>query len=445
MKPAPGPGLIADQPSSEAAVTMPVWERRESPGVPPRHRVVDLFCGAGGLAEGFRLAGFESVLGVDAWEPACSTFAENQPTANVLLSDITKITADDFLSYSGLQPGELGVLCGGPPCQGFSVAGKRMSDDPRNFLYKHFLRAVEVLQPAWVVMENVPALLHHPEVAPAIQRDFADLKVSKGYELTYGLVMAANYGVPQTRTRVMFVARRKDVPDTEPLSLSEMMAPTFAESEDLFGSPTFLTVNEAIDDLPHIKAAGGAEVMDYDEPPHTAYQRLMRGEIQLPEFFESKGLPAPGSWSVIPHSPNVFNHVAQKHSALLVERFDNIPAGGSKEDLRLTRPDLLPPEGHPEQGLTYGRLWPDRPSGAIPANYSRPSGNRSIHPSQPRLITPREAMRLSSFRDSYRLSGLMVAQREQVGNAVPPLMAYHIAREIQQRLGKIKPTLSAAS
>lgn len=420
---------------------MSVWERRESPRVPSHRRVVDLFCGAGGLAEGFRLAGFESVLGVDAWEPACSTFAANQPTANVLLNDITKITADDFLNYSGSKPGELGVLCGGPPCQGFSVAGKRMSDDPRNFLYKHFLRAVQVLQPAWVVMENVPALLNHPEVAPAIQRDFAEL----GYELTYGLVMAANYGVPQTRTRVMFVARRKGFPDTEPLSLSDMMTPIFTESDDLFGSPTFVTVDEAIDDLPRIKAAGGAEVMDYDEPAHTPYQRLMRGEIQLPEFFESKGLAAPTSWARIPPSSNVFNHAAQKHSALLVERFDNIPPGGSKEDLRLTRPDLLPPEGHPEQGLTYGRLWPDRPSGAIPANYSRPSGNRSIHPSQPRLITPREAMRLSSFRDSYRLSGLMVAQREQVGNAVPPLMAYHVAREIQRRLGKLTPSLSAAS
>ena len=172
--------------------------------------------------------------------------------------------------------------------------------------------------------------------------------------------------------------------------------------------------------------------MPYDAPATTTYQSLMRGEIQIPDFFESKGLPRPRWWSTVSRAAAVYNHVAQKHSALLVERFGVIPPGGSKEDLRRLRPDLLPPEGHPEQGLTYGRLWPDRPATAIPANYSRPSGNRSIHPHRARLITPREAMRLSSFPDAYRLGGLMVAQREQVGNAVPPLMAFHVAQAIRE-------------
>ena len=166
------------------------------------------------------------------------------------------------------------------------------------------------------------------------------------------------------------------------------------------------------------------------QPAQTPYQALMRGELGLAAYFNGIGLPAPIRTSPISNAPCVYNHQAQEHSALLVDRFDNIPIGGSKEDLRRLRPDLLPPEGHPSQGLTYGRLWADKPAPTIPANYSRPSGNRSIHPHIPRLITPREAMRLSSFPDHYFLTGGKVAQREQVGNSVPPLLAFTVADQI---------------
>lgn len=395
-------------------------------------QVVDLFCGAGGLAEGFRLAGFETILGVDFWQPACQTFAANHPTARVAISDITTVSNDELLAWAEVRQGTLGVLCGGPPCQGFSVAGKRMSDDPRNFLYKHFLRAVEVFQPKWVVMENVPNLLNHSAVVPAIYRDFAELGTPTGYALTHGLVLAARYGVPQTRTRVLFVARRMDSASEPAPSIIHMMPPTFSQEVELFSRRAYVTFDEATADLPCIPAGDGAEEMPYDKPATTPYQSLMRGSSQLPDFFSAKHLDPPRFWAPIQPSGKVYNHRAQKHSPLLIQRFANIPPGGSKEDLRTIRPDLLPPEGHPEQGLTYGRLWPDRPATAIPANYSRPSGNRSIHPHQPRLITPREAMRLSSFPDAYRLSGLMVAQREQVGNAVPPLMAFRLAESIRE-------------
>jgi DNA (cytosine-5)-methyltransferase 1 len=397
--------------------------------------VVDLFCGAGGMAEGFRFAGFHSVLGVDAWAPAAETFARAHDTANVILGGVESLTENVLLDAVGRGPHEVGILCGGPPCQGFSLAGKTLADDPRNALYKEFLNAIRILLPAWVVMENVPALLSNPTVGPAIHSDFESIQMGKSaaYDVRHVVVNAAAYGVPQTRTRVLFIAKRKDVRTTTPFEPKQWLRPLFNElsdTQELFGGKRYLSVDDAISDLPLIQAGEGSDEMPYAAPANTPYQSLMRGELSLKEYCLHESLPKPVRAATIPRAKGVFNHQAQEHSALLVERFDNIPAGGSKEDLRKNRPDLLPPDGHPEQGLTYGRLWADRPAPTIPANYSRPSGNRSIHPHVPRLITPREAMRLSSFPDYYFLTGGKVAQREQVGNAVPPLLAFAVADQI---------------
>ena len=378
------------------------------------------------------MAGFDSVLGVDSWDTACETFSANHATANVVSGDISEFQNEGFLEESELDSGEVGVVCGGPPCQGFSRAGTTLADDPRNYLYKHFLRAVTVLQPAWVVMENVPSLLSNDLIAPAIHNDFRAIKAKgRPYDVWYAVINAAGFGVPQTRTRLFFVGKRSDVKVRHPFSMKDLASPLFVERPDMFGTPAFISCWEAISDLPRIGPSEGSEEMSYDAEPTTSYQKLMRGRLSLQDFFEGYGCPKPKHCAAIPRATAVYNHVAQEHNAVLVERFKHIPPGGSKEDLRRTKPELLPPEGHPEQGLTYGRLWLDRPASAIPANYSRPSGNRSIHPISARLITPREAMRLSSFPDSYRLEGLKVAQREQVGNAVPPLLAFHIAQYIR--------------
>lgn len=380
------------------------------------------------MSEGFRMAGFDSVLGVDCWETACETFSLNHSAANVLCGDISEIRNDDFLETAGLSPGEIGIVCGGPPCQGFSLAGTTIADDPRNYLYKHFLRAVSALSPAWVVMENVPSLLSNDLVGSAILNDFKSIRSEgKQYEVAYIVLNAAAYGVPQTRSRLFFVAKRNDIKVRHRFSTHELASPLFVEKPDMFRTSMYISCWDAISDLPQIGPNEGQEEMPYDAEPRTPYQHLMRGRMSLHKFFELNGDSNINHFATIPQSAAVYNHVAQQHSAVLVERFRHIPPGGSKEDLRKTKPHLLPPEGHPEQGLTYGRLWLDRPASAIPANFSRPSGNRSIHPTSPRLITPREAMRLSSFPDFYRLIGLKVAQREQVGNAVPPLMAFHIA------------------
>ncbi len=284
-------------------------------------------------------------------------------------------------------------------------------------------------------MENVPALLSNPQVGPAVASDFSAVKAGKGrsYEVQHLVVNAAGLGVPQTRTRVIFLAKRTDIRIRGELDLRKWLAPHFFEpgpTAGLFDGHCYLSVDDAISDLPYIEAGQGSDEMPYSSPSRTAYQALMRGELSICDYHREQGLPEPVRTGLIPRAPMVYNHQAQEHSALLVERFSHIPPGGSKEDLRRVRPDLLPPEGHPEQGLTYGRLWANRPAPTIPANYSRPSGNRSIHPHIARLITPREAMRLSSFPDYYFLCGGKVAQREQVGNAVPPLLSFAIANQI---------------
>jgi len=385
------------------------------------------------------MAGFGSVLGIDNWNTACDTFATHHKSARVVNSGIDVISNSTMLELSGLKEGELGILCGGPPCQGFSVAGERLSNDPRNYLFKEFLRAAEVFAPAWIVMENVPNLLNNVSVADALTADLDRLGTNNGadYEFGFSVVNAANFGVPQTRSRLIIIAKRSDIKLEKDFDYTDFVDPIFSsqpigeiQMASLFGLPQYTTFDEAVSDLPTIHSGEGDEKMAYFGNPHTPYQMMMRGEIPIFKFFESKGIAISETTGCFERSPMVYNHRAQDHSSLLVERFNNIREGGSKEDLRKNRPDLLPPEGHPEQGLTYGRLWRDRPASTIPANYSRPSGNRSIHPWIPRLITPREAMRLSSFPDYYELKGLKVAQREQVGNAVPPLLAFHIARRI---------------
>jgi DNA (cytosine-5)-methyltransferase 1 len=428
---------LANDNSSNEAYLHFMHKRTRDVIAPTDLQVVDLFCGAGGLALGFELAGFQAVTAVDIWSEACDTFRLGHPTATVLNADISDVPDQYFTELLDISQGDLGIVCGGPPCQGFSVAGRSLTDDPRNFLYKHFLRAISDLHPKWVVMENVPALLNHPNVAQAIQADFGSITLpgKAKYDLQWKTVNAADYGVPQTRSRVIFVAKRSDVKTLEEFDLDELMKPLFSKDENLFGDPRYIWTDEAISDLPAIEAGEGEESLPYDKDPTNAYQSLMRGQSSPQDFFSVHGISVPSFCSTFRQSDVVHNHVAQNHSALLVERFANIPPGGSKEDLRRVRPDLLPPEGHAEQGLTYGRLWLDRPATTIPANYSRPSGNRSIHPSVPRLITPREAMRLSSFPDSYQLTGGKGAQREQVGNAVPPLLSFHLARKIRELSG----------
>ena len=168
-----------------------------------KFNVIDLFCGCGGFSKGFEEAGFNICFGIDMWKDATVTYQHNFSNAVVLNEDITKISGEDILKMCSLQATEVDVIIGGPPCQGFSVSGKRMIDDERNRLYKSYVNIVSIIKPKAFVMENVPGLvrLFKGKVAEQVKEDFTNI----GYSVQMKILSADNYGVPQQRKRVFFV------------------------------------------------------------------------------------------------------------------------------------------------------------------------------------------------------------------------------------------------
>ena len=201
---------------------------------------IDLFCGCGGFSYGFQQAGFDMVLGIDMWKDATVTYQHNFPNACVINDDITNISADDILSRLGMNADDIDVIIGGPPCQGFSVSGKRMIDDPRNKLYKSFVGLVDQIRPKVFVMENVPGLirLFGGKVKEQVLNDFSSL----GYRVKVQQLSSDDYGVPQQRKRVFFVG----VNDEKISKINEFEFPK-AEYGD--GMKPYVTCKEAISDL----------------------------------------------------------------------------------------------------------------------------------------------------------------------------------------------------
>lgn len=395
---------------------------------PVEFLVGDLFCGAGGLAEGFRQAGFRSVFGNDFDSAACRTFEQNFPDAQIYNCPIQDLTASRILGDIGLGEGDLDVLVGGPPCQGFSVnAPIRSSEDERNHLFRHYVRLVlEGLRPKTVVFENVPGLVTMGDTLHEVSEAFSNA----GYRMDFKILNAAHYGVPQERWRLLIIGTRcHELPFSlpEPKHYSTRRANfsggrqyTFANAvgapkQDSLLSDTLeppLTIREAIDDLPPIGNGGGAQEMPYDSTPSSDFQKYCR-----------EG--ADGA---------LFNHKGSRMSAVNVARFGHVPQGGSWRDIPL---DLLP-EGmkrarRSDHTRRYGRLDPDSISGTVLTKCD-PHWGTFVHYEQDRIITIREAARIQSFPDTFRFTGSVTEQYRQVGNAVPPLLARAIAYEVRAAL-----------
>lgn len=170
--------------------------------------VIDLFCGCGRFSKGFEQAGFDVRLGIDVWQDAVTTYKANFPHAATIVGDISTLTGKDLLDAAGMSANEVDVIIGGPPCQGFSLSGKRMLDDPRNILYKSFVRMVGTIQPKAFVMENVPGLvrLFNGQVKEQVIEDFTNI----GYKVEMQQLTACDFGVPQARKRVFFVGINKE-------------------------------------------------------------------------------------------------------------------------------------------------------------------------------------------------------------------------------------------
>lgn len=265
--------------------------------------VIDLFCGCGGFSKGFEEAGYNICFGIDMWADAVVTYQKNFPEASVLNEDITKISGRDILERTGLSSNEVDVIIGGPPCQGFSVSGKRMIDDERNSLYKSYVQIVSEIKPKVFVMENVPGLvrLFHGKVAEWVQEDFEAI----GYTVRMQILSADNYGVPQQRKRVFFVGVRED--------LSERGI-EFRYPIPFMGNGTphpAWTCKDAISDLDFVPDDRGmGEVIPYRLPAENDYQREMR-----------EG------------SKNILNHSITIHNARTKEIISMVPDGGNYKDL----------------------------------------------------------------------------------------------------------------
>lgn len=395
---------------------------------------VDVFAGAGGFSLGFQMAGFNIPvsLEVDAW--ACDTLRYNHHETRVLHADIRDFKFQATIKGAALlQPD---ILIGGPPCQGFSIAGPAVKDpsDPRNSLFMNFAQWIEALQPSAFVMENVKGLLTRynasgERVIDIIKRTFADL----GYFVEVWLLNASEYGVPQTRERIFIVGHHQPSAIGEPEKTNMLFASTTIAAGPSLFDPALcraVTLWEAISDLPELSEGKGEEEQSYGHPSLTQYQEWARGEQGM-----------------------LFNHVAMRHSKRLVSRFQQIGWGESSADVS----EEFGARRRNGQGAVSGakydqnnrRLYPNKPSHTIAASFYA----NFIHPFQHRNLTAREGARLQSFPDWYRFQGKktvvshkllqreerldenFLCQYSQIGNAVPPLLARAVALHLRKCLG----------
>ena len=363
-------------------------------------KCVDLFCGAGGLSEGFRQNGFEILLAndFDTWCEA--TYKLNHPETEFITGPIQDITAEKILSKLDMKPGELDCIIGGPPCQAFSVYNhQRGMHDERSGLFREYLRLVEGVLPKYVVIENVPGITSVEDgvAVTEIKNGLAAL----GYEVELALLKAEDYGVAQERRRLVFIGNRIGTDIVFP-------APTHGK-----GLLPYVTVWNAISDLPPLKNGAGSEVTNYTLPPQSEYQKELRKDAQM-----------------------VFNHVAPTLGAINLERMKHIPEGGSWRDIPI---ELLPAgmkrARRSDHTKRYGRLRKDGFASTILTKCD-PHWGAFFHPEQDRVITVREAARLQCFPDRIRFEGSRVEQYKQVGNAVPVLMAAAVAKVVREALNE---------
>lgn len=374
--------------------------------------MLDLFAGAGGLSEGLSEAGFHSLFASEIVPVYANTYKLNHPGAKVFTADIRSLNADEVLSELGLERGQLDLLAGGPPCQGFSInAPVRSILDQRNHLFKEYLRFVDTFAPRAVLIENVPGLVsfEHGETLHAILDALAQL----GYGTDVRILGAAYYGVPQMRWRTIILGLRGKILPTVAFPEPVYHAPIRPNFTTTFDgqmlvklpapevSAAFTTVKEAIGDLPPLMCGErGEEVKEYISEPFSDYQRRLRVG-----------------------STGVYNHEAPRLSKINLERLKYIRPGGNWTDI----PDDLLPKGmkranRGDHTKRYGRVTADGLASTILTKCD-PHWGAYFHYEQERSFTVREAARIQSFPDHYIFTGTIAEQFAQVGNAVPPLLA----------------------
>lgn len=396
-----------------------------------KYKVVDLFAGAGGFGLGFTMgedSPYELVCSVEKDKWAAETLMANS-THKIVLSNIEKFKTKQSIRQVCKEIPD--IIIGGPPCQGFSYAsGKKDPSDPRNSLFKYFAKWVNTLGPQVFVMENVKGLLNgHNEkgekVIDIIEQTFKKI----GYSINIWVLNAANYGVPQIRERIFIVGYKGDIKITPPAITHYLPSQINMLGTKIEKLTPAITVWDAIGDLPSINAGEGAEEQIYEKEGTTVFQNESRT-----------------------NSLKVYNHVAMNHTKRVVHRYENIINGVAMSNI----PDeskVRKRNGNGELSESvfssnYRHLKPDMISYTIPASFY----SNFVHPYKARNITTREAARIQSFPDYYVFKGkrtqissklLMqlgkedenhLSQYNQVGNAVPPLLAKAISKRIHEFL-----------
>jgi len=324
---------------------------------------VDLFSGVGGMTLGFEREGFENIFSIDFDETINKTYKQNFPKNTLIEKGIKNLTKKEMLNLTNGK--EVDIIIGGPPCQGFSIAGKigrNFVDDPRNHLFKEFARVVKILNPKMFVMENVARVYTHNN--GKTRDEIISLFKKLGYKVDCQILNSADYGVPQIRKRVFFIGNRLGIDNKFPEKNVDK----------------FRTIKEAIDNLP----------------------KLNSGETS-----------------------NMPNHEAMSHSEQMLNKMSYISNGGSRSEIP---EEIRPSSGDPRKYIRYNK---DNPSVCVTGDM-----RKIFHYSQNRALTVRELARIQSFPDNFIFKGSKISQQQQVGNAVPPLMAKEIALRIKEMLNK---------
>lgn len=353
---------------------------RSRRGGGPAH--VDLFSGCGGFSCGFESVGFETVVGLDIHQPSHRTFAANHAGASTILGDIRR--APDSMLREAVGKADVVLVTAGVPCQGFSLCNrKRHDNDERNFLFLEFIRAVRLFQPPYVLLENVSGLRSSGE--GKFERAICEAISESGYEVQPRMFNALEFGVPQKRTRVVFQGARPGYKIRWP--------------RPMFGSRNLSPVRTVADALSDLPALENAEIKnEYELPPQTEYQRIMRAR-----------------------STRLLNHEAPNHPAATIDKIRNTKPGSP-----------MYPKFKQRIRLKLDEPSPTQVSGGIRPQFS------FGHPTQPRGLSIRERCRIQSFPDHYEIFGGIVQGRVQTGNAVPPLLAAAIGQEIRKGLDRLK-------
>ncbi|PSF39225.1 DNA (cytosine-5-)-methyltransferase [Aphanothece hegewaldii CCALA 016] len=384
-----------------------------------QHRpiAVDLFAGAGGMTLGFEQAGFDVLASVEIDPVHCAIHQFNFPFWSILCKSVNNLTGNEIRKLSTISDQEIDVVFGGPPCQGFSMIGKRSLDDERNALVYHYIRLVLELQPKFFVLENVKGMTlgQHQKFITEIIYKFEE----NGYQVCheYQVLNAAAYGVPQNRERLFLLGCLYDrkLPNyPEPITKPANLKKTKLE-ENLPLSPT---VWDALQDLPTIENYPELSekdwiIADFGQP--SDYVKKICGfETSYDDFSYDRNY----------NSSILTSSLRTKHSPESIQRFANTLGGKTEPISRFYKL-------HPNGICNTLRAGTASNRGAF-------TSPRPIHPFIPRCITVREAARLHSYPDWFRFHGTKWHGFRQIGNSVPPLLAKAIASEIMKAL-EIKP------